>query len=71
MGGEIRTIQVTVTTLDIEHWHPGWRAAAEASPGEGYHDWAIRGLREAVQRAADAYLATHPDLFGVADATVN
>jgi len=67
----MRHVTVTVTTLDTEHWHPGWKAAAEASTAESYHDWAIAGLREAIQRTADQYIATHPDLFGVPNADVN
>lgn len=71
MGGEIRGVAVTVTTLDVQHWHPGWRAAAEASPIRDYHEWAIAGLREAVREAANRYLAKHPDLFAVDEADVH
>ncbi|XTZ18181.1 hypothetical protein ACQSSU_12805 [Micromonospora echinospora] len=63
MGGEIRDIRVVVTTLDVEHWHPGWRAAAEASSAGSYHDWAIEQLRAAVRDAVARHLAEHPDLF--------
>lgn len=63
MSGEARDIVVTVTTMDIQHWHPGWRAAAAASCAVDFHDWAVAGLRQALQAAARDYVTAHPDLF--------
>lgn len=62
MAGERHDITVTITTLDIDHWHPGWLAAAEAS-GSGYHEWVVDRLREHVQQAVDEFANTHPDLL--------
>lgn len=70
MGGEIRSVTITVTTLDTQHWHPGLLAAAEAAGVNDYHQWAVSGFRRAVQAAADRYIAEHPDLFAGVDAGV-
>lgn len=63
MSGELRTLKFGATTLDIEHWHPGWIAAAEASGAASYHDWAFDGLQQAMWEAGQAYIDKHPDLF--------
>jgi hypothetical protein len=62
MAGEANTITISVTTLDIDQWHPGWRAAAEASR-LGYHGWAVDGLRRAIEQAVQSHVRSHPDLF--------
>lgn len=62
MSGELRQITFGATTLDIQHWHPGWLAAAEANHADP-HDWAFDGLRAAMYRAGQKYISEHPDLF--------
>lgn len=63
MGGELREVRVVVTIKDVEHWHPGWRAAANASDIGCYGEWAMVGMRKAIQAAVEKYVAEHPDLF--------
>lgn len=67
MAGELRRLEFAVTTLDIEHWHPGWLAAAETwiekNPGHGYHDWIVDQLHDAMRKAAQEFIDKHPDLF--------
>jgi hypothetical protein len=63
MAGELRTITFAATTLDTQHWHPGWRAAADATTAGDYHDWAFDGLVEAMRLAGQKYIDEHPDLF--------
>lgn len=63
MGGEIRRIEITATTYDIDHWHPGWLAAATASDYAGYHDWAFGELEKHMREAGRAWIKAHPDLF--------
>lgn len=63
MAGEMRRLEFAATTLDIQHWHPGWIAAADAVQSGDYHDWAFDGLIEAMRAAGQAYIDKHPDLF--------
>lgn len=62
MGGELRRLDFAATTRDVEHWPPGWKAAAEAS-GDDYHDWVFGRLEDAMRKAGQDFIDAHPDLF--------
>lgn len=61
MSGEYREIRVVVTTRDIDHWHPGWRRAAEAERADDYHGWLMRDLGDAIRKSVDAWAKAHLD----------
>ena len=63
MAGEMRHLQFTATTLDTQHWHPGWIAAADATQCGDYHDWIFGQLAKAMRAAGQAFIDAHPDLF--------
>ena len=63
MSSQLSRLEWAVCTRDIEHWPAEVLAAADVSPGDSYHDWAVGGLREAMLAAGEAYIARYPDVF--------
>jgi hypothetical protein len=62
MSGELRTLTVSMTTVDPEHMLPTHLIAAELA-GADPHEWAQYRLRRHLQRAADDFVKANPGLF--------
>jgi len=66
MGGEMRSLQYTVTVADWEYWPEADIAAADADPASAlYADWAMNELDAVMRAAGEAFIAERPRLFRV------
>lgn len=59
----MRELRWSVTVDDSERWTAEHLAACEEDDPGSYDDWALEGLREAMEAAGNDYIKANPDLF--------
>jgi hypothetical protein len=58
MSAEGHQVSFGFTTRDSDHWTPESKRAAAENPDHWYEQ-----MRQAMERAGEAFMAEHPDVF--------
>lgn len=63
MSATTLELRWSVVAEDSDHWTPASIEACERDDPASEADWVVDGLREAMQKAGNAYIEANPDLF--------